>query len=119
MNHRGGQALLRILCILFGVLLNSVIIHVILLLSVYCAILIREYIAYLYFWITSVTATPFYCTQKLGCKSFHWSEILQALITALLVGTSIVIINVHLILLLCITILRIRVDIYQLYRMVN
>ena len=119
MNNRGGQVLIRILCILFGVLLNLVIIHLILLLSVCCAVLIREYVAYLYFWVANVTTASLYCMQKIGCRSFHWSEIIQALISILLVGCSIVIINAHLILLLCITILRVRIDMCQLFRVMN
>ena len=119
MNNRGGQVLIRILCILFGVLLNLVIIHLILLLSVCCAVLIREYIAYLYFWVVNVTTASLYCTQKIGCRGFHWSEILQALTSTLLVGCSIVIINAHLILLLCITTLRIRIDMRQLFIVMN
>ena len=120
MNNWGGQVPIRILCILFGVLLNLVIVHIILLLSITCAVLVKEYIAYVHFWTTNITLDgSVYCTRKIGCRGFHWSEILQALITALMVGTSIIIINAHLILLFCITILRIRVDMYQLLRMRN
>ena len=120
MNNWGRQVPIRILCILFGVLFNLVIVHIILLLSITCAVLVREYIAYVYFWTTNITLTgSVYCTRKIGCRGFHWSEILQALATALLVGTSIIIINAHLILLFCLTILRIRVDMYQLLRIMN
>ena len=118
MNNKGGQVLIRILCILFGILINSIIIHLILLSSVYCAALIKECIAYLYFWATNVV-TPILLSQRIGCRGFHWSEILQVLIITLLVGCSIVIINAHLILLFCITIMRIRKDMNQFYRMIN
>ena len=119
MNNRGGQVFIRILRILFGILLNSVIIHLILLSSVYYAVLIREYIAYLYFWTTHAITPTLYCTQTIGCRGFHWSEIVRVLIIVLLLGCSIVIINVHLILLFCITISRIRMDMNQFYRMMN
>ena len=119
MNNRGGQVFIRILCILFGILINSVIIHLILLSSVCCAALIKGYIAYLYYRTTNVTTPLLYCTQRIGCKGFHWSEIIQVLMTTLLIGCSIVIINAHLILLFCITIMRIRIDMNQFYRMMN
>ena len=120
MNNRGGQILIRILCILFGVLINSVIIHLILTLSVYCTILIKGYITYSYFWLSSIAATDsVYCTRETGCRSFHWSEKFQAIIIVIFVGCSIIIINTHLILLFCITIIRIRTDRYQLFRMMN
>ena len=120
MNNSGGQILIRILCILFGVLLNSVIVHLILTLSVYCAILIKEYMAYLYFWLTSVAVVnSVYCTKETGCRSFHWSEKLQVIVTAIFVGCTIIIINTYLILLFCITVVQIRIDMYQLFRMMN
>ena len=119
MNNRGGQVFIRILCILFGILINSIIIHLILLSSVCCAVLFKGYIAYLYHWTTNVTTPLSYCTQRIGCRSFYWSEVIQVLMTALLVGCSIVIINAHLILLFCITVMRIRMDKNQFYRMMN
>ena len=118
MNNRGGQVLIRILCIPFGILINSIVTHSILLSSVCCAALIKECIAYLYFWTTSVV-TPILFSQGIGCKGVHWSKILQVLIITLLVGCSIVIINAHLILLFCINTIRIRTDMNQLYRIMN